>query len=427
VGVPTSGSEAAEERAPEEQGSPERPWVFALLIASSAVVANGVIQGGVLAYLLSLQGVGSGMQSHLIGLLALPTSLYFLWSPITDFFVPRRTWLWGGAVLAAILMLLAFHQPQLSSPLALGLVLLSACCSQLVVSSSGGMMGALRSERARRVASSFYQAGSMGFGALSAWVLVYYSARVSRDTLGLIAAALIGLPALAVLAAPAQEKISAGTFAATMLRVWSEFKGTFLHWDALPYVACMLLPMASGSAVALLSGVARQYGVSGDQVAWVNGLLGGILVAAGSWAISLVRTRMRVPVLYGIVALVNSACLVVLWLGPLRPATYYTGVLLYLFTVGSGYAMFTAVVLEFLGRSGKSGSTRYSIINSLGNIPVLYMLQVDGWGGERWGGPGLAGAEAVVGGAGSLVLLAIFLIRAPARTRIALETDFAAD
>jgi PAT family beta-lactamase induction signal transducer AmpG len=94
---------------------------------------------------------------------------------------------------------------------------------------------------------------------------------------------------------------------------------------------------------------------------------------------------------------------------------------LYLFTVGSCYAMFTAVVLEFLGASGKSGGARYSIINSLGNIPVLYMLQLDGWGGEHWGGRGLAAVEAVVGGVGAVLLLACFLIRAPARTYITSE------
>ena len=72
----------------------------------------------------------------------------------------------------------------------------------------------------------------------------------------------------------------------------------------------------------------------------------------------------------------------------MRQATYCAGALLYLFTVGCCYAMFTAVVLEFLGDSGKSGGTRYSIIKSLGNTPVLYMLQVDGWGGEHCGGRG---------------------------------------
>ncbi|MGH9414655.1 MAG: hypothetical protein ACRD0Y_13075 [Terriglobales bacterium] len=163
---------------------------------------QGLVQGGVIGYLLSLQGVGSGMQSHLIGLLSLPSSLYFLWSPITDFFVRRRTWLLGASACAAVLMFLGLDQPQLSSQGALVLMLLGACCSQLVVSSAGGMMGALLSERGRRTAAASLQAGAMGCGAVSAWLLIYLSSRVSREMLGVIAAALIAVPALAALAAP---------------------------------------------------------------------------------------------------------------------------------------------------------------------------------------------------------------------------------
>jgi len=258
----------------------ERSWIYGLLIGPSAVTANGVIQGGVLGYLLSVQNVGSGMQSHLIGLLSLPTSLYFLWSPITDFFVRRRTWVLAGGLSAAGLMAIGFHQPHLSSRAALLLMLASACCSQLVVSSCGGMMGTLRSEQARRGSASFYQAGSMGFGALAAWILVYLSSRTSQTVLGLVAAALIGLPALAALAAPAQQALGQDRFGATMRRIWGEFKTTFLRRDALPYIACMTFPMASGAATGLLPGVARQYGVDGDHVAWINGLLGGVLMAA---------------------------------------------------------------------------------------------------------------------------------------------------
>ena len=398
----------------QRKANGDRPWVFGFLIAPSAVTANGVIQGGALGYLLSLQHVSSGTQSHLIGLLSLPTSLYFLWSPITDFFVRRRTWLLAGGLLAALFMAVGFQQPSLSSFAALSLMLISACASQLVVSSCGGMMGALHSEQTRRVAASLYQAGSLGFGALAAWLLIFSSSRVSQSALGWLAAALIGIPTLVAFAAPRQQEVAADTLTATMRRVWGEFKTTFLRWDALPYVACMTFPMASGAAVALLPGVARQYGVDGDHVAWVNGLLGGVMMAAGSAAMSLVRTRMRVPVLYMVVALVNCACTAVLWIGPLSPTTYYTGILLYLFTVGSCYGVFTAVVLEFLGDSGRSGSARYSIINSLGNVPVLYMLQVDGWGADRWGGRGLAGVEAVVGAIGAALLLAFFLIRRPA-------------
>jgi Na+-driven multidrug efflux pump len=37
------------------------------------------------------------------------------------------------------------------------------------------------------------------------------------------------------------------------------------------------------------------------------------------------------------------------------------------------------------------------------------MLLVDGFGGDKWGGRGLAGSEAVVGAVGALILLAYFL------------------
>jgi PAT family beta-lactamase induction signal transducer AmpG len=407
----TVGAEAAELAPPPSPRDERRelPWIYGLLIAPSAVVANGVVQGGVLAYLLSQQGVGSKGQSHLIFLLALPTWLYFLWSPITDFFVKRRTWLVAGAVSSAAFMAIAFHLHNLSSGISEGLMLMSACCTQLVVSSCGGMMGAMSSERAKRTSSGFYQAGSMGFGALATWALIRMSSRTSADMLGLAAAAMIALPALLAFAAPHQKTIATGSFGKTMERVWTEFRATFFRWEALPYAACMTFPMASGSAIGLLPGVAQQYGVNGDSVAWINGLLGGVLMAVGAVAMGAVRYKMRAGQMYMIVALVNCAALAVLWLGPLKPSTYLIGTIGYLLTVGACYAMFTAVVLEFMGHSGKSGSTRYSIINSLGNIPVVYMVIVDGIGGERWGGRGLAGAECVVGAIGATILLSYFL------------------
>jgi PAT family beta-lactamase induction signal transducer AmpG len=394
-----------------QERSNERPWIFGLLIAPNAVLANGIVQGGVLAFLFSQQGMDSAGYSHIISLLALPTSLYFLWSPITDFLMRRRTWLLTGSIVAAVLMALAFREKNLASATAVVLMFVSACWGQLVVSACGGMMGALRLERSRRNAGSFYQCGSLAFGAASVSALIWLSPRISRDLLGLVAAALIAVPALFALAAPEQEIIAKGSVGETMRTVWSEFKTTFLRWKALPYALCMLFPMGSGAAIGLLSGIARDYGVSGDQVAWVNGLGGALLMGTGTFAAMLIPARTRAAVAYLLVTLVNAATLMVLWLGPLRPGTYYLGIALYLFSIGACYALFTAVVLEFLGNSGKSGSGRYSIINSMGNVPVLYMILLDGWGGHRWGARGLAGTEAVVGGIGGTLLLGYFLTR----------------
>lgn len=386
----------------------ERPWVFALLIIPMAVLSNGVIGGG-LSFLFTSHGIDMARGARIISLLSLPQTIYFLWSPITDFWIRRRTWLMLAATTGAIGVAIFFQIPNLASPAAVTLLFLSACFAQLVVASCGGIMGSLRSEAVRRHASSFYQAGSLAFGALGIFVVASLAERMNQGHLGWIIAAMIAVPSLAALAAPKQDVITAESAGAIFKRIGHEFKATFFRWKALPYIALVAFPMGSGAAIGLLPGLAADYQVNGQQVAWMNGLAGTALTALGALAATLIPVRMRVSVSYPLVCLVNEATLVVLWLGPLRPSTYFIGATLYLFTIGTCYAVFTAVVLEFLGDSGKSGSARYSIINSMGNLPPVYMLALDGLGYGRWGTRGLPAIDAVVGATGGTVLLIYFL------------------
>jgi hypothetical protein len=286
---------------------------------------------------------------------------------------------------------------------------LSGCFGQLVVASCGGIMGTLHTEKGRRAASSFYQAGSLAFGALAIFVLAMLAEKVQQITLGWISAVMIGFPALAALAAPAQEVLSSERFAHTMQRIWLEFKSTFLNWRAVPYILLVVFPMGSGAAIGLLPGIAQDYHVGGHQIAWMNGIAGAFLMASGSLAATLIPSRVRASVGYLSCGLVNAAMLGVLCMGPLRPSTYFAGVTLYLFTIGASYAMTTAVILEFMGNSGKSGSGRYAIINSLANIPVAYMTALDGRGDKLWGTRGLPATEAVLGAVGASILLSYFL------------------
>ena len=103
----------------------ERPWLFGFLIAPMAVLSNGLI-GGALAYLLRNQGVSPAREGSILALLNLPQTIYFLWSPVTDFWMRRRTWLMVAATAAAAIMLAAFRQPHLASPRAVELMFLSA-------------------------------------------------------------------------------------------------------------------------------------------------------------------------------------------------------------------------------------------------------------------------------------------------------------
>jgi MFS family permease len=398
----------------------ERPWLFCLLIAPNAVLAFGIISG-VLSYLLRRQGVGIGRSSEIISLLILPQTIYFLWSPVTDFWIRRRTWLMVGAIAAAFSMAAAFHGSRLDTPAAVALMFVSACFGQLIVSSCGGMMGTLRSEAARRKASSVYQAGALAFGALAVFILARLAERMGMGSLGWIAAALIALPSLAAAAAPEQPQQQEQGIKETFACIWHEFKTTFFRWRAIPYTLMMLFPMASGALIGLLPGIAQDYHVSGQQMAWMNGLAGALLTASGSLAATFIPARIRASVGYLSVCLFNEALLLILWLGPLSPSTYFIGATLYLFTIGACYALFTAVVLEFLGQSGKSGCGRYSIINSLGNVPVVYMTALDGRAGKLWGPRGLAATDAVVGAIGAAILLTYFVTRKPTEVPVRLR------
>jgi MFS transporter, PAT family, beta-lactamase induction signal transducer AmpG len=397
--------------------SRDRPWIFSLLIAPQAVVANGIVQGGVLGYLLTQQGMKIDVTSHWLSILALPTSLYFLYSPLTDFLFKRRTWVLLGSLLAAVLMLLAFRQQRIAAPGPLQLILISGCLVQIVVASCGGIMGTLHSDRSRQVASSFYQAGCMAFGALATWLLIRESSRVPATSLGWIAAALIGLPALSAFFAPQQPIVRSPGVLHTLRILGNECKSTFLRWDAVPYLLFLLLPAGTGSAIGLLPGVAHSYGISGDQVAWINGLVGALAIAAGSMMMAILPSRWPITRLGLIVYIVNALTLAGMAFGPTRKWTYLVGTVLYLFSTGCSYFVSTAVSLEFLGTSGKSGSGRWSIINSILNIPVLVMISVDGWGAARWGARGLPATESVTALATGIPLF-IYVCLCPLRPTV---------
>jgi MFS transporter, PAT family, beta-lactamase induction signal transducer AmpG len=389
--------------------SHERPWLFGFLIAADAVISLGLLGGG-LSYLLRQQGIDPGRSGSIIALLALPHATYFFWGPITDFWLRRRTWIMVAAVVAAATLAAAFLQPRLGSHRAVGLMFVGACFGVMVPAACGGMMAALKGERNRRRAGAAYQIGSLAAGAITVFALVSLSAHLSLPALGLVIAAMIILPSLVAFATPAESIVGSDTFGETLRRMGSEFKATFWRWEAIPYVLLVTAPFCSGALIGLLPGLAPDYGVSGRQVAWINGVGGALLTAAGAYGASLIPVRIRASIAFPVSGLVNAAAAAVLAFGAQRPAVYFTGTVLFLFTIGAGYALFTGVILEFLGGSGKSGSTRYSIMNSFGNLPLVYMSALEGQAYAHWGPRAMPAAETVLGAAGATLLLTYFLV-----------------
>jgi PAT family beta-lactamase induction signal transducer AmpG len=305
--------------------------------------------------------------------------------------------------------MLALETENYASKGAVALLWTSSCLILLAAAAMGGLVALLmRPEQKTRV-GCFLQAGNLAGGALSGGGLLFVATHVSKLTLGLAAAALTFIPALPVLWFDEPPLVKRGkSFGEELVAMGQEFKKTFLRVSALPAVLLLVSPLGSGGAIGILSSIAKDYGVSGNQVAWTNGLMGGVLTFAGAIAMALMPARVDIRMAYALTGLVNAGVLGVFCFGTPRPWMYIVGSGLFLFTVGACWAMYSALVLKIVGAPGRSGCGRYAMGVSLANLPVAYMAALDGWGAKWFGPKGLPGMDMAVSGVASLAFLAWF-------------------
>ncbi len=401
-------AEALRMELPGEPVEPPPPWIFALLVLPYAVYANG-FTATVVTVLLTHEGLSLDQISAFLTWIMAPTFLYFLWSPLVDFWLRRRTWVALASALAGVLLALALGERRLS---AAGPKLLLAVGMAVVMLTScgvGGLMAAGVPAHLKSRASGYYNAGSLGFGALSGGGLLYVSQHLSRLVFAAVCGALIAFPGLlSLLVGEAPVKVAGDRLGVRLGEMGAEFRKTFLRWKSVPVLLLLCSPMASGAALNLLPGMAGAYGVSENMVAALNGVAGGLLSASGALLVGYVKLPTDMRPVYAAAGLVNAATLAIFLIGPPRPFTYIAATALYALTVGACYALFTALVMQLLGVSGRSGGSRYAIAISLGNLPVTYMTRVDGLGSRFFGLKGLPGADMALSGLVAVLFLGWF-------------------
>ena len=371
-----------------------------------AVYANGFVNT-VVAALLTAEGVPLDRVADIVAAIVLPTTLYFLWSPLVDLWIRRRTWVAVASAVAGVLIALALQTRSLAGAGPRTLLVLGMAVVMLTSCGVGGLMAAVVPPSLKTRASGYFNAGSLGFGALSGGGLLYLSQHMARPLFGVLCGLVVGLPGLlALLIAEPEVEARGEPLAAVLRRMGREFHGTFWNWKGLPLLLMLVAPLGSGAALSLLPGLAPAYRVSVNGVALMNGIAGGLLSALGALLVGYVKLPLDRRPVYAWAAIANALTLGILLVGEPRPLLYYAASVLYSLTVGACYALFTSLVLQLLGVSGKSGGSRYAIALSLGNAPVVYMTKVDGLGAKWFGLKGLPATDMLVsGGIAGLFLL----------------------
>ena len=391
------------------QSSPPPPvWIFALLALPNATFTNGFVST-VMPSLLRSEHLSLEAIANMSALISLPPAFYFLWSPIVDFLIRRRTWIAVSGCVTGALLCAALQTPMLGAPGPRTLLVLAMCVSLLMSASLGGLMAALVPAEQKARAGGFYQVGNCGLAALAGGGLLYLSQHLGRHEFGIVGGSMIAVPALLALFLKEPEVVGKhDPYGVVMRRVGTEFMDTFFKWKSVPVLLMLCAPFASGAALGLLPSLAPDYGVSVEQVAWMNGLGGGLLTALGALLVGFLKMPEDIRPVYAGLGLVNAATLGILLVGHPRPTTYLASVTLYMITIGAAYGVFTALVLRLLGISGKSGGSRYAIAVSLGNLPIFYMTVVDGLGARWFGTKGEPGIDMFVSGLAAMLALAWF-------------------
>jgi predicted MFS family arabinose efflux permease len=177
------------------------------------------------------------------------------------------------------------------------------------------------------------------------------------------------------------------------------------------------LPIGTGAGQGVLTQatVAGVWGASDNEVAMVQGVLAGVVTAAGCFAGGWVCDRLQPRTAYAVIGLMLAAvgaamglCAPGSVLNPsgVSPVTLYVvGNLTYAFVVGLAYAAFTAVVLQAIGRT--SAATKYSLYASLSNFPIWWLGLLLGRAADQYGAANMLYVEAVLGVLGVLVFAAV--------------------
>jgi len=388
---------------------PPPMWLFAIISLPYGIYTSGFAV--LLSFLLRREGTAVDSIANEIALIAIPHIIFFLWGPLSDFWLRRRNWFVASYATAAVAVALAFQLHSLAEPAAVALLFVGACASTLAAAAKGGLVAELIPEEGKTRAASMIEVGILSGGALGGGGLVLLAQHVSRGTLGIAGGALLfsfAAPALFLDEPPVKPLGGIRNLGLRIAQIGSEFKLTFLRWSALPALLLLAAPMSSGAAIGLIPGIAVDYGISGNQIAWLNGVAGALLMAAGAMLAALIPDRYDIRVTYTVAGLANALAIGVLCVGPTRPATYFVGTILFLLTVGTGLALYMGLVLRFVGPAGASGSTRYAITASIGTLCVVYMEAADGLGAKWFGPRGLPGMDMALSGAAAIGFLVYF-------------------
>ncbi len=382
------------------------PALFAVLALPYGFIGSVTLL--LMPYLLRKNGMAVDQIATIIAIALLPSIWSFLWSPLADSGFSRRSWLLAsalGAGLAGASAILDIHGSHL---ILAALLFLMNAFGGLLSSTCGALLTAMPVSLRGRSAG-WYQGGNLGGASIGGGLVIWLGDHASLQVVAMVIVAALVLPALAALfieeSAPIRRAI--GPQFAGLAHDLGEVFRARRTWLGLIF---FLSPVGSSAIGNLISGVGQDYHASGNEVLWVTGIGGGLLSALGCFLGGIVADRMNRMFAYALAGGFSAAFGVYLGFAQATPFTYAAGYSGYSIASGVTWAVYTALVLDVVGKRKHAAASAYATVNAAGNVPITYMTWLDGMGYKRWGTPGLMATDAAANGAFGVILLLVAMV-----------------
>jgi len=347
-----------------------------------------------LPFLLRRQGLSVERIASISAFVQAPTIWYFLWAPAVDVRLRRRTWVVVLSATTAVCAALGLYFAGIGSVrLATVSLVAGSVFSQPISSALGGLVAETIPDALRGRAGGWSQAGMLGGGVIAGGSAVWLAGHAPVWVASVTAALLVLLPSVAAVTIP--EPRSPRSQLVPHLRAMSQDVGAMLRRrEVLVALAFFLSPIGAGAAANLFPAVAGEYHASSGMVIWATGL-GAIATPLGALLGGVISDRFnrwRVYPLSGVASALSSGLMA---LAPMSPATFLIGTAGYALTLGVCYAAFMSLAFQLVGKATTASSTRFTLFMAASDVPIVYMLRLDGLAHARLGVRGMLATDSL--------------------------------
>jgi MFS family permease len=381
------------------------PFVW-LVLYFPLGLANG-FPAVALGYLASRAGLDVSAIAGIVGMTFVGGGWKFLWAPIGDYTLSRKTWYLISIALISIglLAMVVIPLTRSTAPLLSALTLLTTVAATFSAFATEGLMAHNTTPATRGRAAGWFQAGNQfgqtAGGGIALWLIVHSPAPWMG---GLALAALLSACAIPLLVVEEPPRALEGaSVVARVADAWRELVEVLRSRAGRIAMILAILPIGTGATMFLFGAIAQEFHASADVVSSVLGLGGGIVIVIGCFAGGRLADRVSKPTAYAMSCGLGLVACVVMAASPRTSMAYAITTLFYTFTLGMVTASFTGLVLAIIGET--AAATKINLFFAINTLFSLGMLRAAGWAHDAWSTNGMLLTEAFTGVAALVVFV----------------------